>query len=262
MNKFVICCACLSSLAICAEKKAVIIGATSGMGKAVAIKLAQAGYVVGMAGRREHILEELKKQIPHSYIKKIDVTKSDAQEKLQELIGQLGGMDLMVISISSYSDFEASTPETEKEKAILDVDLLGFYAMARVGFEYFEKQNSGHMVGISSIDGIRGNACCPVYSGAKAFIDKYLEGKRNNYIQHNIPITVTDIIPGWVDNESCAFSKMPGTYWVASTEKAANQIVEAIESKKKVAYITKRWELISLLLKIVPDRVYNAIGGL
>jgi short-subunit dehydrogenase len=55
---------------------------------------------------------------------------------------------------------------------------------------------------------------------------------------------------------------MPGTYWVASTEKAANQIVEAIESKKKVAYITKRWELISLLLKIVPDRVYNAIGGL
>ena len=262
MKNFIMYAACLFVFALHAEKKAIVIGATSGMGKAVAIKLAQLGYEVGLAGRREHILHELKKQIPQACIEKIDVTAPDARHKLKELISQLGGMDLMIISISSYNDQQDSMSEIEKEKITLDVDLLGFYSMACIGFEYFEKQKSGHMVGISSIDAFRGNAHCPVYSGAKAFIDKYLEGKRNRYIQNNLPITVTDVLPGWVDNEKCAFSKMPGTYWVASTDEAANQIVDAIKSKKKTAYITKRWIVINWLLRILPDNIYNALGGL
>lgn len=170
-------------------------------------------------------------------------------------------MDMMVISISAYNSFNESMTEAQKDKAVLDVDLLGFYSMASAEFSYFEKQKSGHMVGISSIDGIRGNAYCPVYSGAKAFINKYLEGKRNAYIQHKVPIAVTDIVPGWVDTEQCTFSTMPGTYWVTSTQVAADQIVSAIQAKKKIAYITKRWILINWLLKITPDSIYNALGG-
>ena len=81
----------------------------------------------------------------------------------------------------------------------------------------------------------------PFIAEPKHLLIKYLEGKRNNYIQHKIPITVTDIVPGWVDTEKSKFSKMPGTYWVASTDDAATQILEAIQEKKKVAYITKRW---------------------
>ena len=262
MKKIIVCAAC-AILSICnaADKKAIIIGATSGMGKAVAIKLAKAGYIVGMAGRRKALLTELKKQIPNSFIKRIDVTMPEAQEKLKSLIEQMGGMDLMVISVSSNNDLNKSMTEAEIDKYVLDVDLRGFYTMASAGFAYFEKQKAGHMVGISSVDGIRGNAQCPTYSGAKAFIDKYLEGKRNQYLQHKIPITVTDIVPGWVDNEKCKYSKQSGTYWVASTDDAAKQIVEAIQEKKKVAYITKRWAIISCLLQIVPDRIYNAMGG-
>lgn len=262
MKKVISCLACtFFSISYAVEKKAIIIGATSGIGKAVALKLAQSGYTVGVAGRREALLEELKKQMPHLFIKKIDVTRDEAQKKLQELITQMGGMDLMVISISSYNDFTASTSQQAAEQAILDVDLRGFYTMASAGFAFFEQQKSGHLVGISSVDAIRGNAQCPVYSGAKAFIDKYLEGKRNQYLQNHIPITVTDILPGWVDTERKKYSQMPGTYWVASLEKASTQIVNAIKARKKVAYITKRWALIAWLMRTVPDKIYNAIGG-
>ena len=117
------------------------------------------------------------------------------------------------------------------------------------------------MVGISSTSGLRGDAKCPVYSGAKAFISRYLEGVRNQMIQKNIPIYVTDIIPGWVEIEAEDVHKIPGAYWVATTQKAAQQICDAIKAKKKKAYITKRWQLIAWLYDITPDFIYNAIGG-
>jgi len=243
------------------EKKIVIIGATSGIGKAVALEYTRAGYKLGLAGRREELLKELQAQIPGSCIKVLDVTQSNAQKKLAELIEELGGMDIMIISISAYNEFTSSTPESECNKKTLSVDLLGFYKMASVGFAFFEKQQSGHLVGISSIDGLRGSAGCPVYSGAKAFISKYLEGMRNRYIQHHIPIAVTDIIPGWVDTEHSKFSTMPGTYWVSSTKDAAVQIVDAIKRQAKRAFITKRWALIGWLLHHTPDFIYNAMGG-
>ncbi|KKS68299.1 MAG: Short-chain dehydrogenase/reductase SDR [candidate division TM6 bacterium GW2011_GWE2_42_60] len=243
------------------EKKIVIIGATSGIGKAVALEYARAGYKLGLAGRREELLKELQAQIPGSCIATLDVTKPNAQKKLSKLIEELGGMDIMIISISAYNEFNSSTPESECNKKTLAVDLLGFYQMASFGFTFFEKQQSGHMVGISSVDGLRGSAGCPVYSGAKAFISKYLEGMRNRYIQHHIPIAVTDIIPGWVDTEHSKFSAMPGTYWVSSTKDAAVQIVDAIKRQAKRAYITKRWALIGWLLHHTPDFIYNAMGG-
>ena len=92
--------------------------------------------------------------------------------------------------------------------------------MAHTAVEFFEKQKSGHLVGISSISGLRGSGYCPVYSGAKAFISRYLEGVRNKMIQNKIPVYVTDIMPGWVDVEHTTFSEIPGTYWVATLEKA------------------------------------------
>ena len=82
-----------------------------------------------------------------------------------------------------------------------------------------------------------------------------IQNKLNN-------VFVTDIIPGWVDVEHSAFSQMPGTYWVTPLGKAGEQIFQAIKAKKKKAYISKRWQVIALLLNILPDSIYNAIGGL
>ncbi|MFH0898422.1 MAG: SDR family NAD(P)-dependent oxidoreductase, partial [bacterium] len=184
----------------------------------------------------------------------------ESKNLLLKLIEEMGGMDLMLISISSYND-TVSQNDCEKNNQTIAVDLLGFWTMADMAVEFFLQQKSGHLVGISSISGIRGDANCPVYSGAKAFISTYLEGVRNYMIQNKIPIYVTDIIPGWVDNERVTFSKLPGTYWVTPLEKAGRQIFDAIQKKKNVAYISRRQILVKLALNLTPDCIYNALGG-
>ena len=87
-------------------------------------------------------------------------------------------------------------------------------------------------------------------------MSNYLEGLRQKASKSGIAITVTEIQPGFIDT---AMAKGEGLFWVAPPEKAARQILKAITGKKKHAYITKRWRLIALLLKIIPDWVYNKL---
>ncbi len=253
---------CLFFTNIYTKDKAIIVGATSGMGRQVA-KMLSKNYDVGLVGRRLNLLESLQTEIPtKSYIKQIDVTQTEtAIQKLYELIEEMGGLDLIVISISAINDIRNGKECPDIDKKIIDVDLIGFWTMANAALAFFEKQKSGHLVGISSVSGLKGDALCPVYCGAKAFISRYLEGIRNKMIQNKIPIYVTDIIPGWVEVEAEDINKIPGVYWVATTQKAAEQICDAIKAKKKKAYITKRWQLIAWLYDITPDFIYNAIGG-
>jgi len=244
-------------------KKAIVIGATSGMGREVAKLLSKEGYVLGLVGRRVMLLESLQESLEEdSYIKRIDVSDHEnAAVLLNELIEELGGLDLIMISISSFID-TGFADTWEANKKIIDVDIAGFWVMAHTALQYFEQQKSGHLVGISSIDGLRGSASCPIFSGAKAFVSRYLEGVRNRMIRKKIPICVTDIVPGWVNVEHTAFSALPGTFWVSTKEEAAKQIVVAIKSKKKLAYITKRWGIVALLLSFLPDVIYNNIDKL
>jgi short-subunit dehydrogenase len=85
---------------------------------------------------------------------------------------------------------------------------------------------------------------------------------RNKFIQNNLPIYVTDILPGWVDTEQKKFSEVPGTYWVIPAEQAARDIVDAIKNKEKVRYVAKRQQLVAWALAICPDALYNWMGGL
>lgn len=237
-------------------KKVILIGATSGIGKELAKILSWNNYIVGLAGRRDHLLNDLKKELPNnSFIKYIDVSKTDnAINQLKELISEMEDVDIVVIS--SGVGFINHDLQWSQEKETIDVNVSGFTAMANVAMHHFLSKRSGHLVGISSISAIRGDDSAPAYSASKAFISNYMEGLRKKISKSGLPIVVTDIQPGFVNT---AMAKGDGLFWVASPQKAAQQIYDAIKKKKKYAYITKRWRLIGWLMKAMPEFIYNRI---
>jgi short-subunit dehydrogenase len=235
-------------------KKAIIIGATSGIGNALAILLAENNYKVGITGRRSELLDELKKGNPNSFVTKyfdIADTQSSA-EKLEELTIDLGGLDLLIISsgtgdINNFLDFAI-------EKRTIETNVLGFTCVADWAFNQFEKQKSGHLVAISSVGGLRGSRQSPSYNATKAFQINYLEALRQKATFRKMPIDVTDIRPGFMATD---MAKGEGQFWVATVDKATRQIYNAIKGKKKIAYITKRWRIIATILKRIPGPIYD-----
>jgi len=237
-------------------KKAIIIGATSGIGKELAIILSQHGYSVGLTGRRTNLLAEIKNGLHDPvFIRQMDVADhTGAMAALEDLIEEMGGVDLIVISAGV--GFINPELDWQNEKSTIDVNVAGFTAMANVAFCHFVQTGRGHLVAISSIAAIRGSGEAPAYNASKAFISNYLQGLRTKSLKARLPIHITDIQPGLVDT---AMAKGDGLFWVAPPEKAARQIYRAIQRKTKHAYVTKRWALIACLLKVLPDCLYTKL---
>jgi short-subunit dehydrogenase len=238
-------------------KKAIIIGASSGIGKALAITFAKNGYEVGLMARRVEMLVALQQQIStKTYVGHIDLTHvSEAIEKMQKMIQEMGEVDLIVVN--SGTGFLNPELDWLKEQQTLDVNVYGFCAIAGLAFNYFLKKGHGHLVGISSIAALRGNHIAPAYSASKAFVSNYLEGLRKKAFKNRKEIIVTDIRPGFVDTD---MAKGRGKFWVASPSKAAEQIYSAIQRKKSVAYITHRWRFIGWLFKMMPNWIFQRIN--
>lgn len=234
-------------------KKAIVIGATSGMGRGIAKALVQKNYWVGITGRREMLLHELKQEAPSQFfVRKMDVCDTQTSVSgLHALVEKLGGLDLLVLSagtgdLNEELDFAI-------EKRAIEINVIGFTALVDWSFNFFASQKSGHLVVISSIAGLRGSGGAPAYNASKAFQINYLEGLRQKANKMKCPIAITDVRPGFVQT---AMAKGEGQFWVAPVDKAAYQIIAAIERKVKVVYVTKRWRLIALVLKLMPKWLY------
>lgn len=235
-------------------KKAIIIGATSGIGKGLAKLLVNNNYKVGLTGRRTELLDELRQENLNSFfIKTFDITDTkNVTNNLDELISQLGGLDLLIIS-SGTGDLNKNLDFTI-EKRTIDTNVLGFTCIADWAFNYFEQQKFGHLVAISSVGGLRGSRQGPAYNATKAYQINYIEALRQKAKFLKLPIFVTDIRPGFVDTD---MAKGDGRFWVVTVDKASKQIYDAIKTKKKIAYISKRWRLIAGLLKRIPRSIYD-----
>lgn len=237
-------------------KKAIIIGATSGIGRKLAEIFISKGYLVGITGRRTALLEEMKAANPEQIIyKTLDIQDTESIDNhLTELTSELGGLDILILS-SGTGDLN---PELsfDSEKNTINTNVLGFTAIADWTFNYFLQQKSGHFAAISSIGGLRGNSIAPAYSATKAYQINYLEGLRIKASKSKLPVFISDIRPGFVDT---AMAKGEGLFWVVPVEKAAKQIINAIDQKKKVTYISKRWIIFACLMKLLPNKMMDKL---
>lgn len=237
-------------------KKAIIVGASSGIGRYLAKILAGKGYAVGLIARRGDALRNIQGELQSTtYIKAIDIRNSgDTLKGLTGLITEMGGVDLVIIS--SGIGFINPELDLDKELETVATNVQGFVTVANVAFRHFKRQGAGHLVGISSIAAIRGGAEAPAYNASKAFISNYLQGLRQKAAKSKLTITVTDIQPGFVDTD---MAKGEGIFWMAPVQKASAQIYRAIERKRSHAFVTKRWRLVAWMLKIMPDFLYHRI---
>jgi short-subunit dehydrogenase len=236
------------------SKSAIIIGASSGIGRALAAILSLDGYRIGVVARRTDLLAQLRAELTGPcVIKTVDVAQPElAMPLVRELIEELGDVELFIVSAGT--GFENAALAWEPERDTITVNVLGFAAMVNVAVAHLETRGSGHIVGISSLAALRGIGGAPAYAASKAFVSNYLQGLRYRVKKLKLPIVVTDVQPGFVDTRMAA-----GDFWMASPQEAAGQIAAAIRGRKQHLYVTRRWRLVAWLMKIVPDALYSRL---
>jgi short-subunit dehydrogenase len=237
------------ALAQAAPGTAVIIGASSGIGAALARQMAAEGWRLGLAARRLDRLEALADEFaPKAVVRRLDLAEPEqAMTVLDGLFDELGGADLVVIS--SGTGYPNPDLDWAPDRDTLSVNVVGFTAAAQAAMRHFLRRGRGHLVGITSVGGLRGDADGAAYCASKAFQSIYLDGLRALASRRRLPITVTEAQPGFVDT---AMMKAKNPFWIASPEAAARDILAAIRKRAKHAYITRRWAIIAFLFKRLP----------
>ena len=232
----------------------IIIGATSGIGRALFKKYAVDGNRIGIVGRRTYLLDKLRQEHPDTTITVMaDITKQDEiAQAIDALHSELKDIDLAIVC-SGTGDINASL-DYAVERPTIDTNVMGWTFVVDTLYNIFEQQDHGHLVAITSAGGLRGEPMAPAYSASKAYQINYMEALRKKAFKSRAHIIVTDIRPGLVDT---AMAKGEGLFWVMPVEKVAYQIIAAIRKEKSKAYITKRWHVLAIVNKSLPFMLYK-----
>ena len=232
----------------------VIIGATSGIGKALFEKYARGDNRIGIVGRRANLLDELCQKYPSKTITaKADITNlEEIEQAINALHKELEYIDLAIMC-SGTGDINA-TLEYNIEQPTIDTNITGWTFVIDRLYNIFVQQGHGHLVAITSAGGLRGEPMAPAYSASKAYQINYMEALRKKAYKSGNNIHITDIRPGLVNT---AMAKGEGLFWVMPVEKAASQIITAIRKQMSKAYVTKRWHILAVINKNLPFALYK-----
>lgn len=237
-------------------KRAIIIGATSGIGKEIAKDLLLQGWRIGVAGRRKAALNAFHSVAPNSMeVEVLDVTQEDATEKLHNLIEKVGGMDLFILSSGvGHQNVELDT-KIELDTAHTNVE--GFIRMTNAAFQYFRQQGSGHLAVISSIAGTKGLGVAPAYSATKRFQNTYIDALEQLSEMQKLNIRFTDIRPGFVATDLLNDGKKYPL--LMNVNKVGTHIVQALNRKQRVVIIDWRYAVIVFFWRMIPRWIWKRL---
>lgn len=250
------------------ERRAVVMGATSGIGMEVARLLARSGWIVGIAGRRVDRLLEMEASENNILCHKaIDVTSGDAPGLLAELIEELGGMDLYFHS--SGIGWQNNLLDEEKEIRTVETNGVGFVRMVDAAFNWFSVRAAGgespsgiasvssakpfRIACITSIAGTKGLGAAPAYSATKRMQNHYLESLSQLARMRRLPIRITDIRPGFVATDLISGSSYPLQLRAADV---ARHIVRAVERGSHVVTIDWRYAILVFFWRLIPRWIW------
>ena len=225
-------------------KKAIVIGASSGIGQEVAKILIRQGWTVGVAARRVELLQG----IGAAAVERIDVTAKEATEGLRQLIGKMGGMDLFFYA-SGIGKRNMELQE-DIELATIETNGMGFTRMIGEAYRYFANHGGGHIAAITSIAGTKGLGPAPSYSATKAMQNVYLQALEQQALSRGLNIHFTDIRPGFVDT-----ALLSGDFhypMMLQPREVAKEIVSAINHRKHIRIIDWKYRVLTALWRRIP----------
>ena len=232
-------------------KKAIVIGASSGIGLEVAKILLAQGWTLGVAARRIELLQD----IGATAVERIDVTTDEAIKALQRLIGKVGGMDLFFYASGIGKQNRELTEDIEL--ATVQTNGMGFTRMIGEAYRYFAKQGSGHIAAITSIAGTKGLGPAPSYSATKAMQNTYLQALEQQAQSRGLDTCFTDIRPGFVDT-----ALLSGDFhypMMLRPEKVAKEIVYAINHRKHIRIIDWKYRILTAVWTGMPRWLWRRI---
>lgn len=239
------------------HRSALITGASSGIGAALAKHFASGGTQVVLAARREHALRELADLIEADggkvRVEVLDVSDAARTEaRIRELDAELG-FDLVVANAGIGGSKWGGALDWSDCKAIIDVNVCGAIATLTGALPGMVERGAGHLVGISSVAQYRGLPSSAVYCASKAFLSTFLESLRVDL--HGSGVSVTDARPGFIDTPLSASLKSKP--FEISADEAAKTIAKAIRRKRGVITFPKPMAALGHLLDVMPAVIYE-----
>lgn len=247
------------------RKNVLITGASSGLGKGMAIEFAKQGINLALCARRIDRLEELKQELLavnpsiSVYIKPLDVNDHDSVfEVFKAFKADMGQLDRVIINAGMGKGASIGTGYFHANKQTAETNFIAAIAQSEAAMEIFREQNSGHLVTISSISAVRGfRRAMTVYAATKAAITSLSEGMRLDVM--NTPIKVSCIHPGFIRSEiNETVEKVP---FIVDTETGCRALVKAINKEKANAWVPSwPWAILHWFLRIAPSSMVRGMS--
>lgn len=245
-------------------KHAIVLGASAGIGEAIARQLAATGTEVALVARRQETLDAIASDINrtgpgHAMTYAHDVRNVEAIEALfQEITTALGGLDLIVYSAGMLPPIGPQEFPTSVDVTTIDTNFTGAVAWLNQAAGRFARARTGTIIGISSVAGDRGRVGSPVYNASKAALDSYLEAVRNRLARKGVRVLTAK--PGLVRTDMIAGIPTPLLVPVVLPNQAARLILDAAAAGRRVAYIPSWWRVIMLVVRAIPAPIFERLN--
>jgi short-subunit dehydrogenase len=242
-----------------------VVGASSGIGEAIARELGRRGSRVALVARRSERLDEIRAEIDaqageqRALVFTHDVADVGAVPSLfQEIATRLGGLELVVYSAGVMPPVALDEFPTEKDLGTVQANLSGAIAWLNSAADRFSRARAGTIIGISSVAGDRGRVGNPVYNATKAALSTYLEALRNRLARKGV--TVLTAKPGYVRTALIDGAPLPRFVPVISPKRAADQILAAAAAGDRVVYVPGWWRLVMTAVRAIPAPLLERIN--
>jgi decaprenylphospho-beta-D-erythro-pentofuranosid-2-ulose 2-reductase len=229
-------------------KHAIVVGASSGIGAEVVKKLVASGCKVAGVARRTEPIEALGALAFAHDVRSYD----EAGPLFDRIVEELGGLDLLIYNSGVMPDVEEHEYNFEKDRLMLEVNVLGGVNWLNLGAAHMEAQRSGTLVGVSSVAGDRGRRGAPVYTTSKAAMTAFLEALRNRL--HRYGVNVVTVKPGPVRTAMTEGMELP---FIIDADKAADGLLKLAGSGTGEGYVPLIWWPIMSIIQRVPSFIFR-----